>query len=152
MSSQTNGKKTLTTSTTQNDQSNNPAVYVIDTNILIWWLTELDKLNARTREIFEAAKNGQAQIIISSMVIFELFYADKKWKLFDDFAQIYKDLKVQPYFQFVSLGSDDVLDFARDSAVPEMHDRIIVGVARRLGWLLLTADSQIIKAGLVPIV
>ena len=43
----------------------------------------------------------------------------------------------------------DVLDLDLDSAVPEMHDRLIVGSARRIGAKLLTVDKQIISSRLV---
>ena len=43
-------------------------------------------------------------------------------------------------------------DFMQDVAVPEMHDRVIAGVARRLGAPLITSDPLIIAANLVKIV
>ena len=48
--------------------------------------------------------------------------------------------------------TDDVLDFDKDSAVREMHDRMIVGAARRLNVPLLTKDQNITASGLVKIV
>ena len=127
-------------------------MYVADTNALIWYLTTNKKLSKRAASIFSAAENGETRICISAVVIAEMYYADKKWGLFEDFAQMYADLKAKPYFRFVPLIADDVLDFDKDSVVPEMHDRIISGVARRLGSPLLTADPQIMAAGIVTVV
>jgi hypothetical protein len=76
-----------------------------------------------------------------------MFYADKKWKLFDNFEEIYAGLKKQPHFRFLALEPDHVLDFTEDAAVPEMPDRIIAGLARRLGVPLLTNDPLITTAG-----
>jgi hypothetical protein len=45
-----------------------------------------------------------------------------------------------------------VLNFDAESAVPEMHDRIITWLARRLGAPLLTHDPQITASNLVQIV
>jgi PIN domain nuclease of toxin-antitoxin system len=42
-----------------------------------------------------------------------------------------------------------VLDFDPCSTIVEMHDRIIVGAARRMNANLLTRDKQITKSGLV---
>lgn len=53
-------------------------------------------------------------------------------------------------FVFVDFRPDDVLDFDTDALVPEMHDRIIVGVARRLGATCLSRDPAIEHSGLVP--
>jgi len=53
--------------------------------------------------------------------------------------------------QFVLLPFEpiDTLRFERDKAVPDIHDRIIVGVARRVNAALLTRDEQIIGSGIV---
>ena len=126
-------------------------IYVVDTNALIWYLTTNKKLSQRAASIFAAAERGETRMYISSVVIAEMYYADKKWKLFEDFAQTYADLKTKSYIRFVPLIADDVLDFDKDTAVPEMHDRIITGLARRLGAPLLTSDPLIIAAGIVTV-
>ena len=48
--------------------------------------------------------------------------------------------------------AEDVLDFDADSAVKEMHDRMIVGVSRRLNAACLTKDLNITNSGLVKII
>ena len=53
---------------------------------------------------------------------------------------------------FVAFLPEEVLDFDVDAAVPEMHDRIIVGVARRLGVACLSLDPYIVDSGLVQVV
>ena len=52
----------------------------------------------------------------------------------------------------VEFAPSDVLDFDQDAAVPEMHDRIIIGVARRLGAACLSRDPLIVGSGLASIV
>ena len=47
---------------------------------------------------------------------------------------------------------EDALDPGVDRAVPEMHDRIIVGAPRRLGVLCLTRDPEIAASGLTTTV
>jgi hypothetical protein len=46
----------------------------------------------------------------------------------------------------------DVLSFDQDAAVPEMHDRMIVGLARRLGARCISRDPLIVNSGLVSVV
>jgi predicted nucleic acid-binding protein len=106
-------------------------------------LTTNKKLSKQAARIFSAAENGETRIYISAVVVAEMYYADKKWKLFENFAQTYAELKNKPYFRFVPLVADDVVDFDKDAAVPEMHDRILSGVARRLGAPLLTPDPLV---------
>ncbi len=126
--------------------------YVLDTHALVWYLTADHKLSPRASVIFEAAEQGHTQLIISAIVIAELFFANAKWNLFADFNALFADLRTRPYFQFVDFTPADVLDFARDQAVPEMYDRIITGLARRLGMPWLTRDPQITAAGHVEVI
>lgn len=125
--------------------------YVVDTNVLIWHLTQPHKLSQRAKAIFQAAHSGETKLIVSAMSVAEMFYANSKWGLFTDFNKTYSELKAEPYFIFAVIEPDHVLDFAQDSAVPEMHDRIIAGLARRLGVPLLTYDPLIEKAGIVRV-
>ena len=81
-----------------------------------------------------------------------MYYANKKNQWFADFSTTYRQLTAKPYFHFVPFPADHVLDFDNDSAVPEMHDRIIAGLARRLGAPLLTTDLQIADANLVTVI
>jgi PIN domain nuclease of toxin-antitoxin system len=127
------------------------AGYVLDTNALVWYLIGSKKLSAAGLEIFQAAERGETQLVISAIVVAELFYVDKKNKLFQDFAQQYVSLRAKPYFDFIDFEPDHVLDFINDSAIPEMHDRIIVGLARRLGFPVVTSDPVIRTSGLAKI-
>jgi PIN domain nuclease of toxin-antitoxin system len=61
-------------------------------------------------------------------------------------------MKAKPYFRFVPFLPDEVLDFDRDVPVPEMHDRIIVGLARRLNAPLITSDSLITSANIARVI
>lgn len=69
-----------------------------------------------------------------------------------DFAAEYKKLEAGGQFILTSFEPQDVLDFDADSAVKEMHDRIVVGVARRLNAACITKDDNITKSGLVKII
>lgn len=127
------------------------AVYVLDTHPLIWYLTNKAKLSKYALSIFEAAVRGETQFLVSVIVMAELYYADKKWGLFEDFDAVYADLRSQPYYKFVNLTIEDVADFKRDASVSEMHDRIIAGLARRLSMPLITADKNITASGIARI-
>jgi hypothetical protein len=54
--------------------------------------------------------------------------------------------------RLIDFAPDDVLDFDQDQPIPEMHDRIIVGLARRLDAPLITADAIISSAGVVNVI
>src|SRR5262249_28986459 len=126
--------------------------YVVDTNALYWYLTGDKKLTPPARLIFSAAEQGQTRLYISAISLAELFWILQKKPLSQTFAQVYAAIKAKPYFEFIAFEPDHALDLAQDNAIPEMHDRIIVGLARRLNAPLITSDAPIAAANLVKIV
>lgn len=127
-------------------------LYVVDAHTLIWYLTNDHKLSQLASSIFEAAERGETRLVISAIVLAEMYYANRKNKWFSDFVSTCKQLKTKSYFRFVAVKPDHILDFDRDSGVPEMHDRIIAGLARRLKSPLLSSDPLIRAANIVNIV
>jgi PIN domain nuclease of toxin-antitoxin system len=126
--------------------------YVVDTNALIWHLTTDRKLGKRAAQVFAAAQRGETRLLVSALAVAELYYADKKHRLFANFDEVFQRLRSSPYIRFMAFEAEHVLDFDIDAKVPEMHDRIMTGLARRLGAPLLTSDPKIIAANLAVIV
>jgi PIN domain nuclease of toxin-antitoxin system len=136
-----------------NSQTTNPEpFYVVDTHALIWYLTGDKKLSPQAKAIFEAAEANETILIIPAIVLAELYYANVKNKWFDDFTKVYEDITEKPYIRFMPLDHTHIPDFLQDSTVPEMHDRIIAGVARRLGAPLISSDPLIQAAEIVTLV
>ncbi len=88
--------------------------------------------------------------VVDTHALIWYLLGDKKW--FADFKTIYQDILSRQFFKFLPFDSRHVLDFDRDDLVPEMHDRIITGTARRLGAPLISSDPLITSAAIVPIV
>ena len=126
--------------------------YVADTHDLYWYLINSPLLGANASAAFDEADNGNAIIYIPSIVIAELYFFNKKHGEPIDFSIEFARLKKSSQFKFVSFKADDVDDFTVDAAVPEMHDRIIVGVARRLSAGCLTRDQKIVDSKIVKII
>ena len=124
-------------------------LYVADTMALIWWLTKDRKLGTQAARVFHAAEQIETSVLVSAVAIAELYYADKMFQLFDDFAAVFHDLRTSLYIQFIAFEAAHVLDFDIDVDVPEMHDRIITGLARRFGAPLLTSDPKIAASKVV---
>ena len=68
------------------------------------------------------------------------------------FAQEYERLAESGQFRFVEFCAVDVLHFDALTAIPEMHDRLIAGVAHALQLPLLTRDSEIVASGIIQTV
>lgn len=126
-------------------------LYVVDTNALIWHLSNDRRLSGAARAVFAAAERGETRLVLSAVVIAELFYADRKFNLFSDFASLFRRIQQAPHFRLIAFEASHVLDFAGDDAAPEMHDRIIAGLARRLNAPVLTSDARITSAGVAKI-
>ncbi len=132
--------------------TNLESFYVVDTHALIWYLLNDKKLSRRAKAVFEAAEQNQTILIVSAIVMAELYYANVKNKWFADFTKLYTDITNKPFLRFMPVDHTHIPDFVEDAAVPEMHDRIIAGLARRLGAPLITSDPLITTAAIVTIV
>ena len=126
--------------------------YVADTHALFWYLTSSSQLAAQASAAFDEADNGQALVYLPAIVAAELYYLNKKLSGAIDFNKEMSALLHAGQFLFVPFAAGDTLDFDKDAAISEMHDRIIVGVARRIGATLITRDVQITASGAIATV
>ncbi len=126
--------------------------YVADTHALLWYLTASPRLSATAKAAFDEGVKNLAFIHIPSIVLAELYFLNVKHNYPIDFTAEFQKLNASGQFILTSLEPQDVLDFDKDSIVSEMHDRIIVGVARRLSAACITKDDSITRSGLVNIV
>ncbi len=127
-------------------------LYVVDTHALIWYLLGDKKLSPAALSTFRAAERGETRLLIPVIVLAELYYANARNRWFPDYQTVYRAIVSRPYFRLLPLDPLHILDFDRDTVVPEMHDRIIAGAARRLGAPVITSDSMIIASGIVQTV
>jgi PIN domain nuclease of toxin-antitoxin system len=126
--------------------------YVTDTHSLLWYLTDSPLLGKNASAVFDDSSDGVALIYVPSIVLAELYYSNVKYKFMADFSHEFQKIKQSSQFILMSFEAEDVLDFDNDSDVKEMHDRMIVGVARRLSIPLLTKDINITESNLVKII
>ncbi|HMV48472.1 MAG TPA: hypothetical protein PLD20_23815 [Blastocatellia bacterium] len=126
--------------------------YVTDPHALYWYFINSPQLGARASAAFDEADQGRAIIYIPAIVIAELYYLNKKYGFRLDLSPVITELRQRTQFELLPFFAEDVLDFDANAAVPEMHDRMIVGDALRHNAPCLTRDGQIVKSGLVPIV
>ena len=115
-------------------------------------MTASPKISATAKAAFDEGKQGQALIYLPAIVLAELYYMNKKYGQPIDFAATFDRLQANAQYVFIPFTAAETLDFDAHAAAPEMHDRMIVGVARRLGAACITRDKQIVGSGLVTIV
>jgi predicted nucleic acid-binding protein len=121
--------------------------YVADTHALYWYLIGAPALGNQAKAAFDEGRQGQATIYLPAIVLAELYYLNRNYGQPLDFAAEFARLKSSRQFVFVPLKAEEVLDFDANDAVPEMHDRMIAGLARRLNAPCLTRDPQTVNSG-----
>jgi PIN domain nuclease of toxin-antitoxin system len=102
--------------------------------------------------VIEGAERGETVLVVSAIALAEMYYSDQKFGLFTDFEQVCARLFALPYYRFEPFTPEDALDLARDPQVPEMHDRIIYGLARRLRLPLVSKDPAMRQTGEADVV
>lgn len=124
-------------------------LYVADTHTLFWYFTASPSLGSKAHRAFDEAKDGQALIYVPAIVLAELYFLNEKKNRPIDYSATFALLVQSAQFVLLPFEPIDTLDFDTDKAISDIHDRLIVGVARRLGAMLLTRDEQIAGCGTV---
>ncbi|MCY3944701.1 MAG: PIN domain-containing protein [Anaerolineaceae bacterium] len=129
-----------------------PERCVIDTVALVQYLTVYEKLGKQAKAVFAAAEEGRSSLIISPILIGEFYYWNGKHDHFDNIQEVLDEIEASSWFEFVPLTVKQAREFLELRAIPEMHDRLIAGHARKLGLPLVTNDPMIIDSNYVPII
>ena len=114
-----------------------PAAYILDTNVMVWWLTGDRRLSRRAREL---ALDENAVFVSSAVTAWEFADLELRGRLPDGVR-----LKV-----FLDRYDCAILDFPaslwrRAEALPQLHldpvDRMVVAHALETGYTLVTGDK-----------
>jgi PIN domain nuclease of toxin-antitoxin system len=130
--------------------------YVTDTHSIVWHLTNSRKLSKRASQIFRAADEGRAQVLVPAIVLVEAVFIADRQRMSAELVDWLFDLRENEIesYQLVPLNQrtvQHIRDFG-PAAVPELADRIIAATARALNLPLLTADPTISESDLVQVV
>ena len=80
-------------------------------------------------------------MLIPTIVLAEALNIAAKERVVFDFQQLYQLVRDEPEFEIAEFGVEIFDETLRVSAVPEIHDRVIVATARFYGADLLTKDG-----------
>lgn len=121
---------------------------VIDTSVLVWWMSDPERLSKRARRAMTREKKTE-NIRVSSISIWEICLLVKKERLqlsMDVGAWIEK-IERLPFLQFVPVDNR-IAQLSVDLPEPfhaDPADRMIVATARVLGAALVTSDRKILQ-------
>lgn len=130
--------------------------YVTDTQCLLWYLADDRRLPRAPARIFRAADNGDAQVLVPSIVLVECIFLAHRRRASESLVAKVLQLRQDPDATLTVVPLDmDVVQAVADfgpAAVPELADRVIAATARALNLPLLTVDHAIAQSGLVEVI
>ncbi len=126
--------------------------YVADTHSLIWYFTGSKRLGLAAREAFSEINSGEATLLVPVIVLAELILAIENARDQVDFDAMLGTLQVLPGVKILDFSLDRAISLRSLTAIPEIHDRMIVSEAIAHSATLITRDEVITQSSLVPIV
>jgi PIN domain nuclease of toxin-antitoxin system len=127
-------------------------IYMADTHSLIWAFQKPRKLGENARQAFQEIANGEAKLLIPTIVLAELIFTIENKPVQADLDGILSAIKNSPNIEFVDFDYELALKLRDLTAIPEMHDRMIVVSAILCNAVLITFDKTISESNLVRVV
>lgn len=120
---------------------------VLDTNALVWLISNTEKIPQKTRKLIDAEK-VKSGIFVSSISVWEIFLSVKKGKLVlsMDVDTWLDKIEKLSFLNFIPVDNQIA---AKSVMLPgQLHsdpaDRIIIATAREYGAKLVTSDQKIL--------
>jgi PIN domain nuclease of toxin-antitoxin system len=127
---------------------------LLDTHILIRWLSEARKLSREQLRALEAAVKRGEPVAFSAITLLELAVLAEREKtaLKTPLDEFFRELSSNPVFRVLPLTYEVACEVASLGVLRDPADRAIVATARVHRLRLVTSDERIIDSGLVPVI
>ena len=127
----------------------------VDTHVVIWYLTQPQKLSQAARDAIVHAEGSGGPIYVSAISLVEMRYLVEKGRLMPTLIQQTEDALDDPSSPLLLVPIDRAVTrslggVARND-VPDMPDRIIAATALYLDVPLITRDGLIRAASITTI-
>lgn len=127
--------------------------FVLDTHPLIWHLAgRSDRLGPAAHAALQRVDSGRAVGLIPAIVIAELVYLSERGRVSISLLDVLAEIDRGENLQIVPLTREQLEELPHLTAIPEIHDRLIVAAARVSQAQLITKDQQILASHLVAVV
>jgi PIN domain nuclease of toxin-antitoxin system len=130
-------------------------VFVTDTHALVWHLFNPARLGPNATVAFREVQQGQALLIVPLVVIAEMAMVVEKGRVsatMDQFQTVVAQMQSSTNYQISSLTLPLVLTAMRLTHLSDIFDRLIVAETQVVNAKLITVDSEIAAADIVPVV
>ena len=125
--------------------------YAVDTMAVVLRL-EKRKLSRKVKAIFEEAEKGSATLFVPAMVLAEIGYLSERNKIDTNLKDVKDYCLKNPTVQVEAITEEIIHASFEIDDIPELHDRIIAGMARLKNLELITNDPMIIDSKFVATV
>jgi PIN domain nuclease of toxin-antitoxin system len=128
---------------------------LLDTKVLIRWVTEPKKLSREQKRVLEGLEDRQQAFGVSAMTLIELavIQGNGGKKIRGDVGQIIQLLENNPLCRILPISPEIAREVAKlGTVLRDPADRTIVATARIHGLALLTADQLIVESRLVSVI
>lgn len=129
--------------------------YLLDTHVVIWWLTDDRKLSRGYAKLLERSERSGSAVGLSAMSLWEIAKLVERGRLelTQSVDECLEQLETSEFVSILPLTGRVALESTRLGA--RFHadpiDQIIVATARCHGLALLTVDERIIESGVVAV-
>jgi PIN domain nuclease of toxin-antitoxin system len=130
-------------------------VFVTDTHALVWHLFNPVRLGPKATAAFREVQQGQALLIVPLVVIAEMAMVVEKGRVsatMDQFQAVIAQMQSSTNYQINALTLSLVLTAMQLTQIADIFDRLIVAEAQSLNAKLITVDSEITVADIVPVI
>ena len=126
---------------------------LLDTHIVVRWLTNPKKLSREQSRVLESAIRQAEPLTLSAISLLEIAVLGSGGKLGLKVAleELFEDLQ-SPVFQIIPLTYEVAAEVASLRSLRDPADRAIVATARVHRLRLVTSDQRIIESKLVPVI
>jgi PIN domain nuclease of toxin-antitoxin system len=127
--------------------------YLVDTHVLVWWLTDDRKLRREHGRILERCEKSRAPVGLSAISLWEIakLVERRRIELDQSVDEALGQIEASSLFTLVPISARIAIESTRlRSRFPaDPVDQIVAATARCLGLALLTVDERIIDSGVV---
>jgi PIN domain nuclease of toxin-antitoxin system len=129
--------------------------FLLDTHILVWWLTAPHKLSSAQDGVLKRIIAGNETVAVCAITFIEISFLLRhgKTRLRIPLEKLLRQIDESPVITVLPLISEIALDVASlIGTLREPADCTIVATARVHALRLLTSDQRIIQSKLVPVI
>jgi len=125
--------------------------FVADTHALAWFIAEDSRLSPLAHEVLSAAEVGDAQVLVSTLVLAELTYIAQRQRVPVGMEEVMARLEAGDGFAIVPF---DLPTFQRLLELPshwDIHDRIIAATAKLYEATLISRDTMLRDSAIIKV-